>query len=102
MGCRGRAGQPRQGLGPRFTTSVVRVSPLIVAVRQILARRPLSLSDHFASGEQLRRLQAELGNWGRVKGWRKAVAAAVGTSESTLNKCLQLRESYEPDELPEL
>jgi len=59
------------------------------------------LADSHAVGEQLRRSDED-DNVSSLKGWRGQVARLLGKSESTLNKALQFRRSYQADELPEL
>jgi hypothetical protein len=69
---------------------------------RLLSQKPLTLADYHAVGEQMHRLERDTSVVERGRGWRKRVAEILGTSDSTLSKCLQFFNSYEPAELAEL
>jgi hypothetical protein len=90
---------------PRPADARIKPTPLadrpeVRRLTRIFADRPLTLSAYHAAGEQLRRLQDDPAISHRGSGWRAAVAELVGQSEATLNKCLQFRRSYEPEDVP--
>src|SRR5262249_61130145 len=71
------------------------------ALARLFSRSPLTLSAYHQVGEQRGRLEDD-GQVPYLKGWRGQVARLLGKSESTLNKALQFRRTYEATELPEL
>jgi hypothetical protein len=76
--------------------------PEIRRLTRLFEHRPLTLPDYYAIGEQLRRLSEDPNIAYRGSGWRAKVAQILGQSEAALNKCLQFRNSYAEDELPEV
>src|SRR5262245_3162248 len=69
---------------------------------RLFGHKPLALRDYYAIGEQLRRLSEDPDIAYRGSGWRAKVAQSLGQSEAALNKCLQFRNRYAEDELPEV
>jgi hypothetical protein len=76
--------------------------PEIRKLKRLFEHKPLTLRDYHAVGEQLRRLSEDPDIAYRGSGWRAKVAQILGQSEAALNKCLQFRNSYAEDELPEV
>jgi hypothetical protein len=76
--------------------------PELRRLTRLLEHKPLTLPDYYAIGEQLRRLSEDPNIAYRGSGWRAKVAQILGQSEAALNKCLQFRNSYAEDELPEV
>ena len=66
-------------------------------LKRLFERKPLTLADHHAIGEQMHRLDADEALTGYGSGWRKRVADVLGQSDSTLTKCLQFFKSYEDE-----
>jgi hypothetical protein len=70
----------------------------------LFQRHPLTVADYHAIGEQMARLADDKDVTTRGSNWKKKVAELVGSSESTLTKCLQFYEAYkeQEDDLAEL
>jgi hypothetical protein len=69
---------------------------------RLLRRKPLTLADYYAIGEQMDRLERDTSVVGHGRGWRQRVAEILETSDSTLSKCLQFFNRYQPGDLAEL
>jgi hypothetical protein len=76
--------------------------PEILRLTRLLEHKPLTLRDYYAIGEQLRLLSEDPAVAIRGSGWKAEVARLVGQSEPSLNKCLQFRDCYAEDQLPDL
>ena len=71
-------------------------------LKSLFAKESRTLRDNYAAGKLLRLLADDPDVAVRGGGWRKRVAEAVGVSESTLNKCLQVRDEYKEGGLAEM
>jgi hypothetical protein len=74
----------------------------IKAMARLLSQKPLTLADYHAIGEQMHRLERDTSVVGHGRAWRQRVAEILETSDSTLSKCLQFFNCYEPGDLAEL
>ena len=75
--------------------------PEVRQLASLFRHGPLSLRDHHRAGELLRQLRGDPEE-APTPGWRGVVAKALHVSVATLNKCLQFRDRYEEEDLPEL